>query len=322
MRVTRVPYPGLMKRGVVGAAGLALAGLLSGCVPAPLRAQPGAQLRLTVTPGTRAAQPVTGEEALYRAPGPGSLLVGTDRAAFVTSVVLPAQGGALVLPTVQTRPGEVVPAPLPATQGFTQVFTVASLQPMPLDGAAGARSVSDVSRAVEGAARALPAGSYTVGTTVYRVVRFGTLDVTSNFGDALVRVNGVRVGTTPLSVPDLPEGQVSVEVSRAGYKTVTQRVNIAGDSVNRVDVTLRPVTGTLSVRSDVLADLFVERLPSGSVQPGVGLDLALRPGVVALNVVPRDRRFAAQNLLVRVTADRVSPVICAVQGGAYTCTLP
>lgn len=92
--------------------------------------------------------------------------------------------------------------------------------------------------------------------------------------------------------------------------------------MNRVDVTLRPVTGTLSVRSDVLADLFVERRPSGSVQPGVGLDLALRPGVVALNVVPRDRRFAAQNLLVRVTADRVSPVICAVQGGAYTCTLP
>ncbi|NTY01480.1 PEGA domain-containing protein [Deinococcus sp. JMULE3] len=310
-----------MKRGVVGA-GLVLAGLLSGCVPAPLRAQPGAQVRLTVAPGSRAVQPVTGEEALYRAPGPGSLLVGTDRAAFVTSVVLPAQGGALVLPTVQTRPGEVVPAPLPATVGFTQVFTVASLQPMPLDAAAGARSVSDVSRVVEAAARALPAGAYTVGTTVYRVVRFGTLDVTSNVGDALVRVNGVRVGVAPLSVPDLPEGQVSVEVSRSGFKTVTQRVEIAGDSVNRVNVTLRPITGTLSVRSDVPADLLIERRPAGVVEPGVGLDLALRPGVVALNVVPRDRRLAAQNLLVRVTADRVSPVICETVAGAYACKLP
>ncbi|GGL13529.1 hypothetical protein GCM10010844_35510 [Deinococcus radiotolerans] len=299
-----------------------LAGLLSGCVPSPLRAQPGAQLRLSVTPGSQAVAPVTGEDALYRAPGPGSLRLSTDRVAFVTSVVLPETGGALVLPTVQTRPGEVVSAPLPATQGFTQVFTVASLQPMPLDAAAGARSVSDVSRAVESAARALPAGAYTVGTTVYRVVRFGTLDVTSNLPDALVRVNGRAVGTTPLSVPDLPEGQVSVEVSRSGYKTVTQRVNIDGNAVNRVSATLRPITGTLSVRSDVLADLFIDRRLVDTVRPGVGLDLPLRPGVVTLNVVPRNQQYAAQNLLVRVTADRVSPVICAVTGGTYTCKLP
>lgn len=322
MRVTRVPYPDLMKRGVVGAAGLALAGLLSGCVPGPLRAQPGAQLRLTVTPGTRAVETVTGEDALYRAPGPRSLRVSTDRAAFVTSVVLPAQGGALVLPTVQTRPGEVVSTPLPVTQGFTQVFTVASLAPMPLDAAAGARSVPDVSRAVEGAARALPAGAYTVGTTVYRVVRFGTLDVRSNLAGATVRVNGVRVGVTPLTVPDLPEGRLAVEVSRDGFKAVTQQVNVVGDTVNRVDATLRPVTGTLTVRSDVLADLFIERQRAGTVQPGLGLDLPLRPGVVALNVVPRDRALAAQNLLVRVTADKVTPVICAVRAGAYSCTLP
>ncbi|WP_189071157.1 PEGA domain-containing protein [Deinococcus sedimenti] len=311
-----------MKRGVSGVTGLVLAGLLSGCVPSPLRAQSGAQLRVSVQPGSRPVQPVTGEDALYRAPGPGSLNVSTDRPAFVTSVVLPAQGGAVVLPTVQTRPGEVISTPLPGTQGFTQVFTVASLAPMPLEAATGARSVSDVSRVVEAAARALPAGAYTVGTTVYRVVRFGSLDVSSNFRDALVRVNGSRVGTTPVAVPDLPEGQVSVEVSRSGYKTVTQRVNIVGDSVSRVDVTLRPITGTLSVRSDLLADLFVERQGAGTVQPGVGLDLPLRPGVVALNVVPRDRRFAAQNLLVRVTADQVSPVICEIQGGAYTCKLP
>lgn len=322
MRVTRVSYPDLMKRGVSGVTGLVLAGLLSGCVPAPLRPQAGAQLRVSVTPGSRAVQPITGEEALYRAPGPGSLRVSTDRAAFVTSVVLPEQGGALVLPTVQTRPGEVVATALPATQGFTQVFTVASLQPMPLDAAAGARSVSDVSRVVESAARGLPAGAYTVDSTVYRVVRFGTLDVTSNLPDAVVRVNGLQVGTTPVRVADLPEGQVSVEVTRAGYRGVTQRVNIEGDSVNRVNASLRLITGTLTVRSDLLADLYIDRRLVETVRPGVQLDLPLRPGVMTLNVVPRDRQFPAQNLLVRVTADRVTPVICEVQAGAYTCKLP
>ncbi|UBV41899.1 PEGA domain-containing protein [Deinococcus taeanensis] len=311
-----------MKRAGLGVMGLVLAGLISGCVPAPLRAQAGAELRVTAAPGTPAVQTVTGAVGLYREPGPGSLRVVTDRAAFVTSVVLPERGGAVVLPAVRTEAGVTVVTSLPATSGYTQVFTVASLQPMALDGARGATSVAEVSRAVEAAARTLPAGAYTVATTVYRVERFGTLNVTANLAGAEVRINGERVGTAPLQVQDLPEGQVTVEVSRSGYRTFTQRVNITGNEVSSVNASLRLITGTLSVRSDVLADLYVERQLIGTVQPGVGLDLPLRPGVLSLNVVPRNRALASQNLLVRVTADRVTPVVCAVTNGEYRCTLP
>ncbi|WP_189098896.1 PEGA domain-containing protein [Deinococcus knuensis] len=296
-------------------AGLVLAGLLSGCVPAPLRAQPDALLQLRVTPAAPPVQPVTGEQGLYRWPGPGALLVASDRAAFVTSVVLPQGAGAAVLPAAQLTPGTAQPTELPATLGFTQVFTVASLEPLDLGGAAGARSVREISRVVEAAAASLPRGAYTVATTTYRTEQFGTLSVRASQPGAQVRVNDRPVGTAPVVVPDLPQGQVTVSVSLGGYQTFTQRVTIRPDTTSEVEAALRRVTGTLSVRSDVPASVLIE----GQVAGDTPVDLNLRPGVFAVNVVPTDRTLKAQNILVRVNASRVTALVCSVTAGEYGC---
>lgn len=310
---------GMKGRGAGGRgwAGLILAGLLVGCVPAPLRAQPDARLSVSAAPALPAAQPVTGEQGLYRPPGPGALRVQSDRAAFLTSVVLPATGGALVQPTVRAAAGVPVTVALPGTLGFTQVFTVASLEPLNLGSAAGARSVSEVARAVEVAAASLPRGSYTVATTVYRVEPLGTLRVSASQPGAQVSVNGRAVGAAPVTLTDLPEGQVTVGVSLGGYQPFTQRVTVRADVITEVAARLRPVTGTLSVRSDVPASVFVEGQPVGATP----LDLAVRPGVFSVNVVPADRALRAQNLLVRVNASRVSALVCSVTGGQYRCEI-
>lgn len=308
---------GVKGRGAGGRewAGLILAGLLVGCVPAPLRAQPDAQLSVSAAPATPAARPVTGEQGLYRLPGPGALRVQSDRAAFLTSVVLPATGGALVQPTVRVEAGVPVTAALPGTRGFTQVFTVASLEPLALGGAAGARSVTEVSRAVEAAAARLPRGAYTVATTVYRVEPLGTLRVSASPAGAQVSVNGRPVGAAPVTLTDLPEGSVTVGVSLGGYQPFTQRVSVQADTTTEVAATLRPVTGTLTVRSDVPASVFVEGRAVGQTP----LDLPARPGVFPVNVVPADRTLKAQNLLVRVNASRVTALVCSVTGDGYRC---
>ncbi|WP_291429774.1 PEGA domain-containing protein [Deinococcus sp.] len=296
-------------------AGLVLAGLLSGCVPAPLRAQPDAQLRLRVTLGTPPVQAVTGEQDLYRPPGPGTLLVSSDRAAFVTSVVLPQGGGAAVLPAVPVTPGQAQVTALPGTLGFTQVFTVASLEPLNLGGAAGARGVNEIARAVEAAAASLPRGAYTAATTTYRVEQFGALSVRASQPGAEVRVNDRPVGTAPLVVTDLPQGPVTVSVSLGGYQTFTQRLTIQPETISEVSAALRRITGTLSVRSDVPAAVLIE----GGAAGNTPLDLNVRPGVFSVNVVPADRRLSAQNVLVRVNASRVTALVCSVTAGEYRC---
>ncbi|PTA66533.1 PEGA domain-containing protein [Deinococcus arcticus] len=307
-----------MKRVV---APLLLSALLAGCVPAPLRANPDSAVRLSAAPAAAPAQPLTGEGELYRFPGPGALNVRTDPAALVTAIVLPPGGGARVGETIRTVAGQTAQLPLPATEGFTQVFTVASLVPLDLSSAAGARSVGELSAAVQRATQGAPRTAYTVATTVYRAERLGTLRVGTTVPGAQVRVNGRPAGLAPVELRDLPPGQVEVTATREGYRPASARVNIAGDRVSDLTLTLRLLTGTLRVESPVAADVLADRRLLGAALPGQPLELPVRSGVVSLNVVPRDRSLAPQTLLVRVNTDLLSRIDCTLAGSTFRCNV-
>lgn len=303
-----ISYPVGMKRRAVRllSLGALLTGLLGACVPAPLRAQSGAQVQIQATLTPAPVTAVTGEGGLYRAPGPAALQLRSDRPAFAAAVVLPQSGGAQVLAVGAVPADAPVSVALPATTGFTQVFTVTSLTPLELGAAAGARSVDEVARVVQRATAPLPAGGYTVTTTVYRVVNFGTLEVTASRPGAEVRVNGRRVGTTPLTLPDVPEGRVTVEVSRTGFDAVSQTVNVVPDATVRLRAELRPETGGLRVDSDRPARVLIDGQEAGPAP----LRVRVRPGVRSVNVVPLDPALRAETLLVRVRAREDTAVVC------------
>ncbi|CAM3516168.1 PEGA domain-containing protein [Deinococcus frigens] len=301
--------------------GALLTGLLSACVPAPLRAQPQAQVQVQATLTPAPVQAVTGEDGLYRPPGPSALHLRTDRPAFVTAVLVPQSGGAQVIAVGAVPAGTPVTVALPGTQGFTQVFTVSSLSPLDLGAAAGVRSLDDVARVVQAAAAGRPAGSYTVATTVYRVVNFGTLEVTASRPGAEVRVNGRRVGSAPLILRDVPEGQVTVAVAHGGFDTVSQRVSVGPDTTTRVTAQLRPETGGLRVDSDVPARVLIER-QEGGITP---LRLRVRPGVIGVNVVPiktvpPDPAARTETLLVRVKVREDTVIVCRATP-EFTCSV-
>lgn len=300
----------------VFAVGAVLGTVLSACVPAPLRAQPGAQVTVHTALSPAPVRAATGETGLYRAPGPASLDLRTDRPAFVTVVALPQGGGAQLRAVGPVAAQTAVAVALPPTRGFTQVFTVTSLAPLDLGAAAGASSLDEVARVVQRQAASLPAGSYTVATTVYRVVDFGTLEVTASVPGAEVRVNGRRVGHTPLTLPDVPEGQVTVQMSRSGYDSVSQIVNVGADVVSRVAADLRPETGTLRVDSDVAARVLI----GGTLAGPTPLRVRVRPGVVNVNVVPVDPAARTETLLVRVNVRQDTHVVCRSVPD-FTCTV-
>ncbi len=286
--------------------GAVLTGLLVACVPAPLRAQPGAQVQVQTALIPASVAAATGEGGLYRAPGPAALQVRSDRPAFVTAVVVPQSGGAQIVVGGAVAADTPVSLALPGTAGFTQVFTVTSLAPLELGAAAGARTLEDVARVVQQSAAGLPAGSYTVSTTVYRVVKFGTLEVTASRPGADVRIDDHRVGTAPLILHDVPEGQVTVAVSHPGFDTVSQTVNVRPDATVRVTAELRPETGSLRVDSDRPAHVLIDGQDVGMTP----LRVRVRPGVNNINVMPLDPSQRTETLLVRVKVREETTVVC------------
>ncbi|SEJ13492.1 PEGA domain-containing protein [Deinococcus reticulitermitis] len=327
-----MPLPSLpLRRGWVGAALLG-AFLLSGCVPAPLRAQPNAQVRVVAGTLRAPLQTLTGE-AVFAPPGPEELSVRTDRAAYVTVIVLPEQRwgadwsntGAVVLPQVATQPGQALRVGVPPTLGFTQVYSVATLTPINLSGAAGRRSVSEVGRAVEAVTRALPAGSSNVAALQYRVSRLGTLRISASQPDARVSVAGRPVALlglgTAVTVPNLPEGSVTVTVERGGFVTWSFPVTVEPDRVREVYAELRrpqPRQGVLRVTSVVRARVTVGGAGVGEVGPGQPLLFPWREGEdeVQLTAVESGARSTVR---VRVRAGQVTSVSCT-RSPEFVCT--
>lgn len=296
--------------------GLLLTGLLSACVPAPLQAQPSAQVQVGASLIPAPVRSVTGEEGLYREPGPAALQIRTDRPAFVTAVLVPKFGGARVIPVGPVAADAPVSVTLPPTHGFIQVFTVTSLAPLDLGGAADARSLDEVARVVQQAAALLPRGSYTVATTVFRVVRFGSVEVSTSPPGADVSVGGRRLGTTPLTLRDVPEGQVTVEVSRDGYGAVSQSVNVGANATAQVRANLQLETGTLRVDSDVAARVLIGGQGAGTTP----LRVKLRPGVVNVNVVPLNPAARTETLLVGVRDHEDTTIACRA-APEFTCSV-
>lgn len=299
---------------------LLVAGLLSACAPAPLRPQSSALLRVDAWPATPALSTVTGEQ-MYPLPGPGALLVRTDHDAFVTTLLLPPSGEVTVLPVGQVSANETRTVPLPAALaalGYTQVFTVASLQPMNLQAAQGLRSLKDAAAVVEAQARTLPKGAYNVANTNYRITRFGTLRVTSAPPRAEVRIADRQVGRTPLTIPDVPEGDLDLTVSAPGFRPYHQRVLVTPETTTEVQAYLQFVTGTLNVQSNVPAQVTIDRRRVGNTP----LSVPVRPGTVTVNVTPQNPALHSETLLVRVQPNAATSINCAATGTTFICTAP
>jgi PKD repeat protein len=69
----------------------------------------------------------------------------------------------------------------------------------------------------------------------------GSIRVTSSPSGAQVRIDGALVGTTTHEQPNVAPGLHTVEVSRSGYQTVTQQVNVVAGQTSQVSVTLSAI---------------------------------------------------------------------------------
>jgi hypothetical protein len=77
----------------------------------------------------------------------------------------------------------------------------------------------------------------------------GTLDVSCDPESAEVFVNGISRGQTPCRIDRIPGGAVSLEIKADGFQPHKRDVSLAAGEIQKVEVQLKPLPGTLRIVS-------------------------------------------------------------------------
>lgn len=81
------------------------------------------------------------------------------------------------------------------------------------------------------------------------VLASGTIDVMSEPAGALVTVNGIERGVTPIQVTGVPKGRAIVKFTLAGYEELVRDLAVSAGDVQTLPVVLKGLPGTLRVTS-------------------------------------------------------------------------
>lgn len=92
----------------------------------------------------------------------------------------------------------------------------------------------------------------------------GRLDLKTDPPGALVSVAGAFRGSSPVSLEVPPDRALELRLARAGYETVVREVRVGAGETLRLEATLSPLLGEVSVESlPPDAELFVDGVPRG-----------------------------------------------------------
>ena len=149
------------------------------------------------------------------------------------------------------------------------------------------------------------AGTYTVSLTTaniyggdtetktnYITVTQGTtgnISVQSTPSDAIVYLDGIMMGATPILMPDIPAGAHAVRIEKPGYYPWEDTVTVTAGATTVVSITLTPVpppTGTVAVESDPTgANVYLDGESKGltpvtitNVEPGARVVMLEKSG--------------------------------------------
>ncbi len=77
----------------------------------------------------------------------------------------------------------------------------------------------------------------------------GTLNIETDPSDAEVFINGISRGKTPTTIDRIPEGSVTIDIKTAGYEPHTRQVSLAAGEVQKINLAMKPLPGTILIVS-------------------------------------------------------------------------
>jgi hypothetical protein len=197
--------------------------------------------------------------------------------------------------------------------------TIRGVTPLRVSLAAGQHNVTITSGAVS---KTLPI-TIVPGGTVSQYVELATapattggrLEIGSEPPGAMVAINGMALGRTPLVIPDVPPGQYRVAVS-AGDNAVNRTVNVRRGTTSALVVSMAPVAanaaaGWLTIESPVDMDI----LEDGRVLGNTKMDRLMLPvGVHRIELANAGLEFTATRT-VQIAAGKTANVVIALPSG-------
>lgn len=100
----------------------------------------------------------------------------------------------------------------------------------------------------------------------------GRLEVRTHPSGANVLLGGVFAGRTPLQLPLAADETHLIQISRAGYENVTQKVKLRRSETKTLDLTLKPIMGAINfLVQPADSELFVDGQSVGMVPPTLRL---------------------------------------------------
>ena len=130
----------------------------------------------------------------------------------------------------------------------------------------------------------------------------GTMDITSTPDEAMVTVNNVFRGTTPLTLSGLAPGTYNLSLSKSGYSILSTPVTVESGSVSEVAATLALQTGSIAVNTT----------PEGAAITLDGSDAGTSPRTIR-NLTPGNHTLVLsvaglpqRNMTVQVVGDQTT----------------
>ncbi|WP_412029528.1 DUF4384 domain-containing protein [Deinococcus yunweiensis] len=202
--------------------------------------------------------------------------------------------------------------------GQNKVLALASLTPLNLDqlssfktqqdqfATVNAKTQAGLAQALSIVVTPLPQNSWVSDTAFYTVaavnpVATGSLFIGTNVANAIVILNGQRLGGANVTYSNLRAGNFPIRVQAPGFRDYTTTVSIRGGTTTNVNVEFAQVVApaptpaanfTVSIRSGVNgARVFVDGTEAGTIRNG-GLDVQVARGAHEIVVIaPGFRTF-------------------------------
>ena len=215
-----------------------------------MREEPDQQF-VPLTGGTARARRLRRIAATLGAARQGGHAVPSHRWTYPTSVFLSGAAAGAFLAMVVRVPAEdrvaaqVSAQPTPQVVAANYIVAERPATPAPTV-APRPQSEQPVSTSAR-ARQSLPAGPVAVSARTVRTrpqAFVGSISINSRPQGAVVFLNGRRVGTTPLHMPELPVGSRAVRLTMSGYNTWSQAVQVVADRRTTVSATLIEVPDT------------------------------------------------------------------------------
>ncbi|MCP4251916.1 MAG: PEGA domain-containing protein, partial [Candidatus Scalindua sp.] len=128
----------------------------------------------------------------------------------------------------------------------------------------------------------------------------GSVNIKSEPTNAIITIDGSKIGNTPTNIADIKPGKHLVEIKMDGYENWSENIEISANKENHISIALQQLTGSVNIKSEPTnATIIVDGSEVGNTPANI---TDLNPGKYLVEVKVDGHENWSEN--VKVTANK------------------